>query len=88
MDNLCMVLNAHLSAWQTLESSVGLCMQISLHLSVLRPLTDSGKAYGCVQSSTGRVCVGVCICACVRVSVYVSSGESLFILVNLKRVGG
>ena len=80
-------LDKHLSAQQTLESSVALCMQIRLYLSLHRPLTDRGKAYGCVQRSAGLVCGCVHLCLCLYVSVYVFSGESLFIPVNLKACG-
>lgn len=58
-----------------MESSVGLCMQISLYLSFLRPLTDSGKAYGCVQSSNGCVCVCGCVHLCLCLCLYVRVGR-------------
>lgn len=87
-----MMLTAHIFCLADMKPSVGLCMQISLYLSFPRPLTDSGKAYGRVQSSNGCVCVYVCTCGCEHLCLCVlqcgSFPMSLFVLVNLKRVGG
>lgn len=87
-----MMLTAHLFCLADMKPSVGLCMQISLYLSFLRPLTLTvEKLTGVCRAPTdarvyvrARGCERMCLCV-LRCG---SFPMSLFIPVNLKRVGG
>lgn len=85
-----MTLTAHIYCLADMKPSVGLCMQISLYLSF--PPTDrQWKSLGAC-AELHWVCVYVCACGCEHLCLCMlqcgSFPMSLFIPVNLKRVGG